>query len=64
MDSDLFWSVFETTGSIEAFLAYSASEEKFDISNVALLNLLDNEERTTQLGEDNQFKMKLAEGNF
>lgn len=64
MDSDLFWSVFETTGSIEAFLAYSASEEKFDISNVSVFKLIDSEERKTQLGEDNQFEMKLAEGNF
>lgn len=27
MNSDIFWGVFEKTGSIEAFLTYSKSEE-------------------------------------
>ncbi len=41
MNSDIFWGVFENTGSIEAFLTYHTSEEissdTYDVGNATIV---------------------------
>ncbi len=49
MNSDIFWGVFENTGSIEAFLTYSKSEEiSSDTYDIAGVTILEKGQKTTK----------------
>lgn len=49
MNSDIFWGVFENTGSIEAFLTYYKSEEiSSDTYEIAGVTIVNKDQKTTK----------------
>lgn len=49
MSSDIFWEVFENTGSIEAFLTYYKSEEiSSDTYGIAGVTIVEKGQKTTR----------------
>lgn len=55
MDPGVFWEVFENTGSIEAFLTYSKSEEVSpDIHDIAVNTVIQKNQGTKTARKKNK----------